>query len=612
MFGGHLDISDRKQVETSLRLSEERLHLFITHAPAALAMFDRDMRYLAVSRRWITDYGLRDGEILGRSHYEVFPEIAEHWKVVHRRGLAGEVGRADDDRFERADGSVQWLRWEVRPWQAIDGTIGGIVIFTEDITERKRDDEALRRGERQLQIAHQRLRALSRQLIETQEAERRRIARELHDEIGQSLTVAKINLQVARQAAGASPPRQIDETISILDTTLGQVRDLSLRLRPAMLDDLGLVSAIRWHVDTQANRAGFTARIDADPLETRLPPEIEITCFRILQEAITNVIRHAHANTVTVELRDEPDGLRLSIRDDGDGFDVATARQRAVSGSSMGLLSMEERATLAGGRPFNRLCPRRRNDGKLLAAATGRWNDASGLRERSLTTERPAMKTIRVLLADDHTLMRGGIRALLNNLPDVEVVAETGDGRSAIELIEQHRPNVALIDISMPELSGIEVTTRAAKLSPNTRVIILSMHTSEEFVVQALRAGAAGYLLKESGTAELEAAVRAVAAGQTYLSPAVAKHVTEYVRRIGDQPAAVETKSPLDRLTPRQREVLQLIAEGNSTKEIARKLGLSGKTIETHRAQLMQQLDIHDVAGLVRFAIRVGLVAAEG
>lgn len=216
------------------------------------------------------------------------------------------------------------------------------------------------------------------------------------------------------------------------------------------------------------------------------------------------------------------------------------------------------------------------------------------------------MKTIRVLLADDHVLVRAGIRALLKNFPWVDVVGEASNGREALTLIKSHSPNIVLMDIAMPDLNGLEAATRVVKDFPSVRVIILSMHANEEYVLQALRAGASGYLLKDAATAELELALQAVARGETYLSPAISKRVIDnYLERVSDKP------SPLGHLTPRQREILQLIAEGKTTKEAAFLLSVSVKTIETHRAQLMDRLDIHDVPGLVRYAMRVGLITAE-
>jgi len=213
------------------------------------------------------------------------------------------------------------------------------------------------------------------------------------------------------------------------------------------------------------------------------------------------------------------------------------------------------------------------------------------------------MKNIRVLLAEDHTLVRAGLCALVKSLEGVEVVAEAGDGHQTLKMVKDHFPDLILMDIAMPGLNGLEATIRVAKEYPHVKVIILSMHANEEYVLQALSAGARGYLLKDSGTAELELAIRAVMKGETFLSPAVSRHVIdEYVQRQGDP------QSPFHILTPRQREILQLIAEGLSTKDIARKLDLSIKTIDTHRTQLMDRLDIHEVAGLVRYAIRTGLV----
>jgi DNA-binding NarL/FixJ family response regulator len=213
---------------------------------------------------------------------------------------------------------------------------------------------------------------------------------------------------------------------------------------------------------------------------------------------------------------------------------------------------------------------------------------------------------LRVLLADDHHLVRAGLRALLAAQAGVEVVAETGDGRQALELIGRHRPDVALLDITMPGLNGLEVATRVDKASPRTKVVILSMHAGEAYVAQALRAGVAGYLLKDAAAGELGLALAAVRRGEVYLSPAISRTIVDGYLRASDGGS-----DPLASLTARQREILQLIAEGRSTKEIAADLDVSVKTVETHRAQLMERLDIHDVAGLVRFAIRTGLISSE-
>lgn len=210
---------------------------------------------------------------------------------------------------------------------------------------------------------------------------------------------------------------------------------------------------------------------------------------------------------------------------------------------------------------------------------------------------------MRVLLADDHTLFREGVRSLLERTAGVEIVGEFGDGREALEGIARLRPDVALLDITMPGLNGLEVASQVRKVAPETRIVLLSMHANEAYVSQALRAGVAGYLLKDAAAAELALALRAVVQGNRYLSPAISKQVLEGIAE--GRPLEAD---PLAGIPARQREILQLIAEGKHTKEIAAILGVGVKTVETHRARLMDRLDIHDVAGLVRFAIRAGLV----
>ena len=212
---------------------------------------------------------------------------------------------------------------------------------------------------------------------------------------------------------------------------------------------------------------------------------------------------------------------------------------------------------------------------------------------------------IRVVLADDHALVRAGMRSLLNAMADVAVVGEASSGEEALELAGRERPDIVLMDIAMKGMSGLDAAARLRELHPEVRVVILSMHAGEEYVLKALRAGAVGYLLKDAATGELELALRSVMRGESWFSPAVSRQVVEgYVQRVGGEAVA-------DTLTVRQREVLKLVAGGKSTKEIAYQLKLSVKTVETHRAQIMERLGIRDVAGLVRYALRTGLVPPD-
>jgi len=215
------------------------------------------------------------------------------------------------------------------------------------------------------------------------------------------------------------------------------------------------------------------------------------------------------------------------------------------------------------------------------------------------------VKPIRVLLIDDHALVRAGIRALIGQLEEVEVAGEAAGGREALRLIEELQPDIVLLDIAAPGMSRLEVLTESAKRFPQVRVIVLTVHEAGEYALGALRAGAAGYLPKSAASNELKEAIETVARGETYVSSDIArKTVLEHARESQDERS-------LENLTPRQREILTLIAEGNSTREIARYLKISVKTVESHRAHLMERLNIHEVAGLVLFAIRLGLIRVE-
>jgi DNA-binding NarL/FixJ family response regulator len=216
-------------------------------------------------------------------------------------------------------------------------------------------------------------------------------------------------------------------------------------------------------------------------------------------------------------------------------------------------------------------------------------------------TQRVTRDPIRVLIVDGQILIRAGIRLLLERLPNLEVIAEANDGLEALSLVAEYEPQIIIIELAMPDANGFEVIERLAKSHPNTKVIVLSIYSDEENVGQALRAGVAGYLFKDTSMDELEVAIRSIARGETYLSPQVSKPIIAEYLRLGG------IAHPAEILSIRQRQVLELIAEGKNTKEIALTLNISVKTVETHRAKLMQRLEIHDVAGLVRYAIKTGL-----
>ena len=214
-------------------------------------------------------------------------------------------------------------------------------------------------------------------------------------------------------------------------------------------------------------------------------------------------------------------------------------------------------------------------------------------------------KPIRILIADDQALVRAGIRALVEKIDSVTVVAEAGKGSEASQLISELQPDLVLLDITMPDGNGFDVLQHVSKSYPETRVIVLTVHEAGEYAIRALREGAAGFLPKSAASTELEQAIQTVLKGEVYISPETSrKTLLEYGK-------GVTKRDQLETLSPRQREVLRLIAEGRTTKQIAQMLEISVKTVETHRAQLMERLDIHDVAGLVRYAIIVGLIEVE-
>lgn len=332
--------------EAELRKSEERFRALVQNSTDVTGIIDKNgiILYRSASLQSILGYEVAD--VLGKSIFDYFwPEdlLRAQSRLAELLQAPGNTQK-DEYRLRHKNGSCRFIE-SISSNYLEDPAIGGIVFNYRDITERKR-------AEGKLKESRQRLQALSRRLVEVQETERGHLARELHDEIGQALTVIQMNLQALLESPVTDPlaPR-LKESLQVVERVLEQVHDVALNLRPSMLDVLGVVPALRSLTERQAALAGLQAEFRADPSleEQRLDPMIETVCFRVAQEALTNVVKHAKARSVIVELTTNDEQLHLSVRDDGVGFDVAGLREKAVRGASLGLLSMEERATLAGG-----------------------------------------------------------------------------------------------------------------------------------------------------------------------------------------------------------------------------------------------------------------------
>jgi PAS domain S-box-containing protein len=346
VVGVNIDVTQRKRAEEALlevnrsleaqaallQSREDLLKIFVKNVPAGVAMLDRDMRYLQVSDRWCADYSVDSSQVLGRSHYELFPDMPRRWKEVHRRALDGETLRADEDRWDREDGTT-WVCWEIRPWRTPNGLVGGILIFAEEITHRKQMEEAIS--------------GMSRRLIESQERERTRIARELHDDIVQRLSLLAIRLQQLQKSADL-PPEVRSHTGELWEQTTEiatDVQHLSHELHSSRLQYLGLAVAMRGFCREFGEQQNMEIDFQTHDLPSPLSADISLCFFRVLQEALHNSAKHSGARHFEVRLWATSDDIHLTVRDSGVGFDPEAAKRS----QGLGLISMEERLKILKG-----------------------------------------------------------------------------------------------------------------------------------------------------------------------------------------------------------------------------------------------------------------------
>lgn len=349
-WGVGVDVTERREAELALAANERRYRFLFELNPLPMYVHDRDtLEILAVNRAMVRDYGFSREELLRMNLRDVrLPEQAPRPGEARNRSPAPNAGWGEWPH-RRKDGSVT-----IAAVHGVDAEFEGRAVrlcLAEDITERKRTEQVLHEYA-------QRLQELSRRLLQVQEAERRALAKELHDEVGQSLTAVKLNLHAIKKlVADKAAADRLGDSLEIVEVTISQIRDRALDLRPSVLDDLGLVPALDWYVKRQAKRGGCAIFLDARSLSERPAPEVEIACFRVVQEAVNNALRHGHPKRMDVALERKPDRLTVRVRDDGRGFAVIPAVERSRSGGGLGLLGMRERVELIGGEFSLRSAP---------------------------------------------------------------------------------------------------------------------------------------------------------------------------------------------------------------------------------------------------------------
>jgi len=448
------------------------------------------------------------------------------------------------------------------------------------------------------------LRTLAAELALAGERERRQIAQELHDQIGQNLAVIKFKLGHLKRA---SQSRELEEVLALLEQALQSSRDLVFKLSPPVLHELGLGAGLEWLVHQLRANFGIAGQFYDDLQPKPLTEDLRILLFQAVRELLTNVGRHSRAGMARVSSRVEGGGLVIEVSDDGAGFDPAEVPARRQGTAGLGLFSIREGLAHLGARMEILAAPGRGTRVLLRAPLLGQNRTSGNGAAPAEAQAPPTGQGIRILLAEDQAPTRAGLRSLLESCPDLVVAGEAGDGEAAVAACRSLQPDVVVMDIARSKLSGIQATRAILKERPATKVVALSMHADSQHVLEMLRAGATGYLLKDCVQEHLAQAIRVVQANFSFLSPGLAAHVADEVVQ-GSPPGPPRGT---DRLTPQERKVLAMLSRGGAVKSIAAELNLSPKTIETHRQHIMEKLHINSVAGLTRFAIKEGLIQLD-
>ena len=579
--------AQRRQADQALAESRKLLENITRSLGEGLLVQDTNGRLLLMNAEAEALLGWTQAELAQRSvgdtidyrHPDRMPLPAEG-RAPFPAASKGAAWRAEDQLFMRKDGTAFPVTFVATPIIE-EGRVVGTVTAFQDITARKR-------AERELQESRHRLQELSAFLQQVREEERSRIARELHDELGQALTALRIDLiWLDGKRAGARPQgrRKLAAMLTLVAKTVDAVRRISEDLRPGMLDDLGLAAAIEHHVSKFADQTGIACELAMSREHYELDDPTATTLFRIVQEALTNVARHASASTVAVQLQDLPDE------------DPAGGERRWLR--LAGFLSRQEENL----RPA-----RHAGTGQIAGRRAGycqRTGPGHTHRSQPSFQDGDTSAMIRILIADDHTILRDGLKQILSECSDMVVAGEADNGFDALAKVRAQDWDVVVLDMAMPGKSGIDLVKQIKSEKPKLPLLILSMQKESQYAVRSLKAGASGYLCKDSASADLVKAIRKVASGGMFISATMAESLALGLTTQNDA-------LPHALLTDREYQVFRLIAAGMGTTAIGHQLHLSVKTISTHKTRIMQKMNFTNPTDLIRYALKHGLIDDTG
>jgi len=583
------DITERKRAEEALRESEERYRSLYQNTPVMMHSIDLNGRLVSVNDHWLKVLGYTRSEVIGRKSIEFLTEASRIYatQVVFAEFFEG--GGVTQDiqyQFVKKNGEVLDVLLSFVAERTESGKIYRLSCFIIDVTDKKKAEEAFREAA-----------AL---------AERNRLAREIHDTLAQSLMNMTIQLEMADLLLNKEPEaarKELQSAQHLARECLEEARRSVWELDPGSFDSGGLSVAIQQEV-SKASVEGLQVSLNISGEEPALlDRRNRLAVLRITQEALSNIRRHAVAQSAAVRISYGPTAVWLSVSDDGKGFEPSVAQGVLLSTSSgFGLISMQERARLAGGNVEIQSAPDVGT--RVEANIPYQWNPGtiSDSKKTSAAVNQSqdgVQDIIRILIADDHEMIRRGIRSVLEQTDGFKVVGEAGDGEEAIEQIRTLAPDVLLLDIRMPRLDGVETLRQIRELGLQTRVILLSAYARDEYILDGLRAGARGYLLKDVQRDDLASAIRTVHDGGSLLHPVVAKRLIE----------RMQSKGAAD-LSAREIEVIQMLASGARNKEIATQLTVTLHTVKYHIENVYRKLEVRTRAEAVRVAGERGLLTS--